>query len=111
MKKAVAVFVLAVAVSGFAQEKADKSKAVDLTADQLKQIDSILAEYDKAGSDLEMARAKFEAAAARRENAQLKYALTVTNLKKELKLGDDYTFDDQAKNFRPVPTPTKKEEK
>src|SRR5256885_1405663 len=43
--------------------------------------------------------AQEEAARARKENAQLKYSLAITQFKSSYKIGDDYKFDDQAKSF------------
>jgi hypothetical protein len=72
----------------FAQEKvqpkADKL-VVTLTEDQQAKLDSLLMQYETLKVQM--------------ENVQLKYSLRIREFKESLKLGPEYTWDDQSKRF------------
>ncbi len=72
--------------------KADQKLTVTLTEDQQAKLDSLLQQYETLKVQM--------------ENLQLKYSLRIREFKDTLKLGPEYTWDDQGKRF--VIAPEKK---
>jgi len=51
------------------------------------------------GKDFTLAQTQFELAKARVENTQLKYLLAINQIKTELKLSDEYLYDEKLQAF------------
>lgn len=97
MTKALPLILVLFACFALAEDKLKEPKheepaEVALTKDQETQLDLITSQFREAV-------AVEEAAKAKKESAQLKYTLAVTQFRAALKVADDYQFDEASKKF------------